>query len=79
MTTEEARLQGEVHGLRIALRLVVTAMSADDKGPEIIALLRREALEVVNTPPPGNPQCYQLSVFDAASRDAVEFIFSPTV
>lgn len=78
MTSEEARLQGEVHGLRIALRLVVTAMSVDEKGPELIEFLRKQAIEVMNSPLPGSPQCYQLSVFNAASRDAVDFIFGPT-
>lgn len=75
MTDEQARLAGEVNGLRIALRFIVIAMSVEDHGPAMISGLKRLALEVVETSSRKH-QCPELTVFNEATREAVDFIFS---
>ena len=75
MTLEEARVAGEIEGLRVALRVLVAAIGGLDNGTEMISVLRTAAFDAVDaasTIEKGSPIA---AVLHAAERETLEFIF----
>ena len=76
MTLEEARVAGEIEGLRVALRVLVDAIGGFENGTEMISVLRAAAFDAVDAASKIGKGTPIAATIDAAERETLEFIFS---